>query len=147
MRCNCKISRHYGLYFAWVIALIATMVSLYFSVVKEWPVCDLCWYQRICIYPLVIILGIAAFRENHGIVKYALPLAVLGFLFSLYQYLEQMVVGFAPISLCGVSGPDCSHIHFQWLGFITFPFLGALGSLAIIVFLVLAACAHKKNPE
>jgi len=145
MKCTCKISRHYSLYFAWIIALIATMVSLYFSVVKHWPVCNLCWYQRVCIYPLVIVLGIAAYREDRGIVKYTMPLAILGFLFSFYQYLEQMIPGFAPINLCGVGGANCSHIHFQWIGFVTFPFLGAIGSLAIIFFLAVAACCRNKN--
>lgn len=138
MICNCKISRRYSLYFAWVIALLATMVSLYFSVVKHWPVCHLCWYQRICIYPLAIMLGIAAYHEEHGVAKYAMPLAILGFLFALYQYLEQMVAGFAPINLCGAGGPACSHIHFQWLGFITFPFLGMIACAAIIFFLIVA---------
>lgn len=145
MICNCKINRYYSLYFAWLLALIMTIVSLYFSVVKHWPVCNLCWYQRVCIYPLVIILGIAAYREDHGIVKYTMPLAILGFLFSLYQYLEQMVTSFALINLCGVGGPDCSDIHFQGLGFITFPFLGMIGSLVITVFLSMAVYCREKT--
>ncbi len=134
---SCKITRDYGLYFGWVIALAATMISLYFSVVRHWPVCDLCWYQRVCIYPLVILLGIGTYRDDRGIVLYTMPLVVLGFLFSLYQYLEQMIPGFSPLELCG-RGVNCSHIHFQWLGFITFPFLGMVTCLLIGVFLVLA---------
>lgn len=132
---SCRFTEKYGLYFAWLIALIALMVSLYASVMLQMPVCDLCWYQRICIYPLVVILGIAAYCSDVGIIKYAIPLAIIGALFALYQYLEQMIPGFAPIALCGVGGPDCSQIHFKWLGFITFPFVSLIGCLGIIFFL------------
>src|SRR3990167_4947237 len=124
-----RFSRYY-LYLAWLITLIATMSTLYLSIIRGIPVCNLCWYQRICIYPLAILLGIAAYREDTNIIFYALPLTILGFLFSFYQYLEQMIPGFAPIGLCGV-GPDCSKIHFQWFGFVTLPFLGMLATAAI----------------
>ena len=141
---TCKIARNYSLYLAWLVALVATMISLYLSVIQHWPVCDLCWYQRICIYPLVIILGIAAYRDDRAVVLYTMPLATLGLLFSLYQYLEQMIPGFAPLSLCGMNSPSCSHIHFQWLGFVTFPFLGMIAFFAIIIFLASAACCRRE---
>ncbi len=131
--------RHYSLYFAWLIALIATLASLYMSVLQNLPVCDLCWYQRICIYPLVILLGVAAYRDDTGVIIYALPLTILGFLFSLYQYLEQMIPGFSPIALCG-PGVDCSAIHVRFLGFITLPFLGMIATAAIAFFLITARC-------
>lgn len=139
---NCPFASKYSLYFAWLITLIALMGSLYSSVILHLPVCDLCWYQRICIYPLVIILGIAAYREDFGIVKYAMPLAVIGGLFALYQYLEQMIPGFAPIALCGVASPDCSAVHFKGWGFITFPLISLIGCLGIIFSLLLAKRAQ-----
>src|SRR3990167_9051521 len=131
---NCPFLRNYSLYLAWLIALIATLGSLYFSEIKLIPVCHLCWYQRICMYPLVILLGIAAYREDRSIVLYTMPLVILGLLFSSYQYVEQMIPEFAPIGLCG-SGPECSAIHMEWLGFITLPFLSMIANLGIILFL------------
>lgn len=82
------MSRDNRLYLAWVVALVATLGSLYFSEIRGFNPCILCWYQRICMYPLVILLGIAAFRSDFGIRKYALPLAVIGWLTALYQNLE-----------------------------------------------------------
>lgn len=126
--------RYYGIYFAWLIALIATLVSLYFSVLQKIPVCDLCWYQRICIYPLVIILGIAAYREDRTISIYTLPLVIIGLLFSIYQYLEQMIPGFSPLHLCGMTD-NCARIDWMIAGFVTIPFLSVLANLLIIFFL------------
>jgi disulfide bond formation protein DsbB len=128
--------RRYSLYFAWLVALIATLLSLYFSVVQKMPMCDLCWYQRICMYPLVILLGIAAYREDKGIVIYAMPLAILGILFSLYQYLEQMIPGFSPINLC--SDSNCAQVDWIVFGFITISFLSIIANLVITFFLILS---------
>jgi disulfide bond formation protein DsbB len=132
-----KKSREYALYIAWLIALSALLVSLYFSEIQHMPVCHLCWYQRICIYPLSIILGIAAYGDDIAVKIYALPLSSLGGLFAAYQYLEQIIPNFAPIGLCG-AGPSCSLIHFKLLGFITFPLLGVLACLFISLCLLLA---------
>ena len=139
---SCSFTQKYGLYFAWLIALLALMGSLYSSVILHLPVCDLCWYQRVCIYPLVIILGIATYRHDLAIIKYAIPLAILGALFALYQYLEQMIPGFSPLALCSPTGPDCSHIHFKWLGFITYPFISLIACVGIIFFLLSARGAR-----
>jgi len=72
------MSRDTRLYLAWVVALIATLGSLYFSNVKGYVPCVLCWYQRIAMYPLALWLGIAALRGELSIRVYALPLAVIG---------------------------------------------------------------------
>lgn len=76
------------LYLAWVVALIATLGSLYYSELRQFNPCPLCWYQRIFMYPLAIVLGIAALRSDLGIRRYALPLVVLGFGVALFQNLE-----------------------------------------------------------
>ena len=126
----------YGLFFAWLIALIAMLATLFASEVLKLPVCVLCWYQRICIYPLVILLGMAAFRDDQNIIIYALPFPIIGFLFALYQYCEQMIPNFSPIAFCTQAVP-CNITHFKLLGFITFPFLSMLACLIIFVFLVI----------
>lgn len=82
------MTRDNRLYIAWVIALIATIGSLYFSEIQNFKPCILCWYQRIAMYPLVLILGIAAFTRDLKIRRYALSLAVIGFIIALIQNLE-----------------------------------------------------------
>lgn len=89
------LSRDNRLYLAWVVALVATLGSLYFSEVRGFNPCILCWYQRICMYPLALLLGIAAFRGDLKIRSYALPLAALGWLTALYQNAETW--GWVPV--------------------------------------------------
>lgn len=129
--------KRFALFVAWIIAISAVIITLYSSEVRNIPVCHLCWYQRIALYPLSIILGIAIFRDDLRIVIYALPLSLIGAIFALYQYLEQMFPKFAPISFCGV-GPSCSDIHLQIFGFITFPFLSLMASILISILLLLS---------
>ena len=82
------MSRDTRLYLAWVVALVATIGSLYFSEVRQFNPCPLCWAQRIFMYPLAVILGIAAFVGDHGVRRYVLPLAALGLGFAVFQNLE-----------------------------------------------------------
>ena len=100
-------------------------------------VCHLCWYQRICLFPQVLLLGIGAFRGETQVVIYAIAFPIIGGLFALYQYLEQMLPGFSPIKMCTVGG-DCSVIHFKWLGFITFPLLSLFACVILVILLWLA---------
>ncbi len=95
------MSRDNRLYLAWVVALVATMGSLYFSEVRHFVPCVLCWFQRICMYPLVIVLGVAAFRADLAGRVYALPLAVIGWLVALVQNLEGWGV-IRTLKVCGV---------------------------------------------
>ena len=131
------INKQTTLLLAWLIVIIAVAGTLYGSEVIGLPICHLCWYQRICLYPLVIILGIGAFNNDSSCIRYATPLAGLGALFALYQYLEQMIPNFAPINVCG-SGSNCSQIHMKLFGFVTLPLLSFIGSLAIILLLFMA---------
>lgn len=134
---NSSLKQQLYLLLAWLIALIAMLVTLYMGEMMNLPICHLCWYQRICFYPLVLILGIAAYRNDKNAVLYAIPLASLGFLFAFYQYLQQMIPGFAPIGLCGI-GADCSQTHMLLLGFITLPLLSLFAASLMIAALILA---------
>lgn len=82
------MTRDNRLYLAWVVALVATLGSLYFSEVRGFKPCILCWYQRIAMYPLTLLLGIAAFRSDFSIRHYAIPLAAIGWAIALFQNLE-----------------------------------------------------------
>ncbi|WP_297852088.1 disulfide bond formation protein B [Meiothermus sp.] len=82
--------------FAWFVALVAMLGSLYYSEVRNFIPCTLCWYQRIAMYPLVFLLGIATWRNDAGIRPYALTLSLLGLFWSSYHLLELWVPGVAP---------------------------------------------------
>lgn len=82
--------------FAWLVALVATLGSLYYSEVRNFIPCTLCWYQRIAMYPLVLILGIATWRNDAQIRPYALTLSLVGLFWSCYHLLELWVPGLAP---------------------------------------------------
>lgn len=127
----------YGLYLAWLVALVATGGSLYFSEIRGFVPCTLCWYQRILMYPLVIVLGLASYRQSTVSVPYVLPLSLLGAGVSLFHYLEQKVPGFGAPAVCR-SGVPCGTEYVDALGFITIPFL-ALGAFTLITLLLLGA--------
>ncbi|MFL0584967.1 disulfide oxidoreductase [Solibacillus isronensis] len=118
------------LYFAWLVSVIATLGSLYFSEIKGFIPCDLCWFQRIFMYPLVVILGIGTLQSDTSVKKFVLPLSTIGGLISFFHYLEQKVPGFGGIKPC-VSGVPCSAEYINWFGFITIPFL-ALTAFTLI---------------
>lgn len=124
----------YGLYLAWLVSLTATFGSLYFSEIREFVPCELCWIQRIFMYPLTILLGIAVFTDDRAVRKYVLPLTTIGGSVSLYHYLVQKVPGFAEIQPCA-QGVPCSGQYINWLGFITIPFL-ALTAFTFITILM-----------
>ncbi|QDP39359.1 disulfide oxidoreductase [Radiobacillus deserti] len=124
--------RQFSLYGAWIVAVVATLGSLYFSEIREFIPCELCWYQRILMYPLSLILGIATFRDDKSVKKYVLPMAVIGWCISLFHYLEQKVPGFAEIKPCK-NGVLCSAEYINWMGFVTIPFLAWTAFTLIIV--------------
>ena len=75
------------LFICWFLASVSTLGSLFFSRVMEFAPCLLCWYQRICLFPLVVILAVGLFPFDKSVVKYALPLAIAGWLTALYHSL------------------------------------------------------------
>lgn len=126
--------RKYGLYFSWLLASVAILGSLYFSQIRGMDPCNLCWYQRISLFPLGIILGIACYKGFMGIAPYALPLVFIGMLFAGYQVAIQQIPEWNPIELCG-SGPKCTD-KIQVLGPLTLPML-SLGNFIVLAVLLL----------
>ncbi|GGE73435.1 disulfide oxidoreductase [Priestia taiwanensis] len=122
----------YTLFIAWATALTATLGSLYFSEILGYIPCNLCWYQRIFMYPMVILFGVALIRKETTILHYAAPLAFFGSLLSAYHYFTQKVPFFQEIApSCGQV--PCTGQYINWLGFITIPFLALIAFLIIIV--------------
>ena len=118
---------------AFVVALLATAGSLYFSEVAHYVPCTLCWYQRIAMYPLVVVLGIAAWRGDTRVRRYVVPIVAIGAVVALYHYALERVPGLDS-GVCSSSVP-CTLIWFQELGFITLPYL------ALSAFLLIGALA------
>lgn len=117
---------------AWIASFIATLGSLYFSEIMQYTPCDLCWYQRIFMYPLVIILGIGVFKKDASIALYTLILSGIGGCISIYHYSIQKIdfLGENSIS-CGIV--PCTGEYINWLGFITIPFLALIAFIIIFV--------------
>lgn len=126
-----------ALYLAWLLSLFAVGVSFYFSEVVKLEPCHLCWFQRICLFPLALILGIACYRSFFGIAEYVLPLVCIGFLLACYHVLIQEVPGWNALDLCG-AGPSCSEKYNIGLGPITIPMLAATGFLTIGLLLLVS---------
>ncbi len=123
-----------------LIALVSMAGSLYYSEVAEFAPCDLCWYQRIAMYPLAIILGIAAFRKDTGVRIYTYPLAVIGALLAVYQYVLQLNPSLES-GFCGVDA-SCTERYIWQFGFISFPFMSLVGFAMIITLLYVAGRAR-----
>lgn len=133
-----------SLLLAWVAALIATIGSLYFSEVLHYIPCTLCWYQRIFMYPLSIILGVAFYRNDKEITKYALPLSVIGIIISGYHIALQKIPYLQQFEMC-TTGVPCSKDYINWLGFITIPVLAFIAFTIISVCLVIISRSQKKE--
>ena len=122
-----------------LVALVATAGSLYFSEVRHFMPCVLCWYQRIAMYPLVVVLGVAALVDDRRVGRYALPLAALGAAVGIYHYQLERFPDQEPIS-CSSAVP-CTTIWFEQFGYITMPML-ALSAFALIATLVWIGGRH-----
>lgn len=139
-----RIFREHGDYLAWSVAVIATMGSLYFSEVKGYIPCNFCWYQRILMYPLVIILGIAAVRKDERQSVYVSSLAMIGWLIAAVHYLMQKTSLFQTLeSGCGII--PCAGEYINWYGFITIPFLSLVAFTLIIILQILTVWARKQQ--
>jgi disulfide bond formation protein DsbB len=122
-----------ALWFAWIVATVATLGSLYLSEVAHFIPCTLCWYQRIGMYPLPVILGIAAFHRDLGIRRYVVPVAAVAGFISLYHYQLERFPGQGE-SFCTVQAP-CTIVWIWRFHFISIPFM-ARSAFALIVTLL-----------
>lgn len=109
--------------FAFTVALVATLGSLFFSEIAKYNPCTLCWYQRILMYPLVLLLGLSLIKKEKIIVDYVLSMSVLGTVVALYHYLLQ--INLVPSVVCSVVGysASCSQRFEMEYGYITIPMM------------------------
>lgn len=124
-------------YFALAVALTATLGSLYFSEIRHYLPCNLCWYQRILMYPLIVVIGVGILRQDFNMPYYVLPLTLIGQGFSTYHYLLEKTDIFAAPTTCQVGIP-CTTPWINWGGFITIPFLAMCAFFLITLFSIIA---------
>ena len=118
-----------------MVSLVATAGSLFFSEVMELPPCVLCWYQRIAMYPLVLLVGAGIIMRDERWRIYALPLSLSGLVVSVYHNL--LYYGVIPENIAPCKqGISCTTVQIEWLGFITIPLM-ALTAFVIVNGLIL----------
>lgn len=131
------------IFISWLVAAASTLGSLFFSEVMELVPCVLCWYQRIFIFPLAIILLVGLFPLDLKVVRYALPLAIIGLIFTLYHCL--LFYGFIPEALQPCSqGISCADDSMVLFGFLPIPLLSLVSFLIIITLLLITNKRIKK---
>ncbi len=132
-----------GLALMFIVAVVATLSSLYFSEISGWNPCKYCWIQRIFMYPQVILLGIAYWKKDTTVARYILALCLIGAAYAAYHYYIQMYDIIAsptnPATPCDASGESCVKTPFAHFGYITIPMmaltafvLNMLGSLTML---------------
>lgn len=130
--------------FSFAIATVSTIGSLIFSEIFKFPPCVLCWYQRIFMYPLVIIFGVTLWKKDKNVIFFALPMTVIGLIISFYHnllYYKIIPESAAPCTL----GISCTTKFIEWFGFVTIPFLSFISFLSITILLLLYRRYHSKN--
>lgn len=120
-----------ALWLAWLVAATSMAGSLYFSEVADYVPCRLCWFQRIAMYPLAVILLVAALRRDHRVSWYSVPLASIGAVIAGYHYLIERLPSLGE-GVCSV-GPSCTDVWFETFGFVTLAFMAMCGFVAILV--------------
>ncbi len=130
------------IFICFLIASTATLGSLFFSEIMQFVPCSMCWYQRIFMYPLVLIFLLNLLYPDDKVFKYAISLVVTGLLLSIYHNLLMWDIIPESIVPC-VSGVPCSTEYINWFGFITIPFLSLIAYCMLFVLLILG----KKNEK
>lgn len=122
-----------AMWLAWIVALACTAGSLVYSEVIHFPPCRLCWFQRIAMYPMAIVLLVGAIRREAAVKYYALPLALGGLAVSIYHNVIQFFPSLEGTS-CDPANP-CSRRFVDMLGFMDIPFMAGAGFILIAVLL------------
>ena len=122
---------------AWLVAATSVLGALFFSEVMQLPPCVLCWWQRIFMFPLALVLPIGLFPLDRKVIRYGLALALPGLLFALFHVL--LVAGVIPenIQPC-TQGVPCSETVIEWFGFVTIPLLSVVAFSTIAALLIVA---------
>ena len=128
-----------AVWLAWVVALVATVGSLMYSELFHYVPCRLCWFQRIAMYPLAIVLLVGAIRREVAVKFYAIPIALIGLVISVYHNVLQFYPSLEGTS-CDPLVP-CSARSIEMFGFMDLPFMAGAGFIVIAVLLAFSTKA------
>lgn len=124
------------LFLGWLLVSVSTTISLFFSSVLEYEPCVLCWYQRICLFPMVFILAAGLFPTfDRSVIKYALPLSIAGGVTAFYHSL--LYAGIIPENIQPCSkGVSCTEKYFEFFGFVSIPMLSFMAFSTLVALLL-----------
>jgi disulfide bond formation protein DsbB len=125
----------WSLYVAWIITVVSMLGSLYFSNILHLPPCVLCWFQRICMYPLSVILTVGIIRQDRSVASYALPLSLIGLGIAVYHNLLYYNIIPESIAPC-TTGVSCTTRFIELGGFLTIPLLSLIGFTVLTVIFI-----------
>ncbi|ASN06573.1 disulfide oxidoreductase [Virgibacillus necropolis] len=130
------------IFLIWGQSVIALFGSLFFSEVMDYVPCELCWYQRILMYPLVIIYGMSMIKKDLSMAFPGLILSGIGIFVSIYHYLIQKLPAFHEATeSCGII--PCNTAYVNYFGFITIPFLAGVAFIVIFVLHITLLKQHR----
>ena len=112
--------------------LSAVIGSLVYSNIVGFPPCDLCWWQRIFMYPQLIIVALAYYRKDTRVIDYLVPLSVIGAVLALFQSFLQWGFSFGLSGGCAAVGGECAKVYFTQYSYITIPFM----SFTVFVYII-----------
>lgn len=125
------------LFLCWLMVTVSATISLFFSSVLEYEPCVLCWYQRICLFPLIFIFATGLFPTfDKSVIKYALPLTIVGGLIAFYHTL--LYAGIIPENIQPCSkGVSCTEKYFELFGFVSIPMLSFFAFSTLVTLLII----------
>ncbi len=112
--------------------LSAVVGSLVYSNIVGFPPCDLCWWQRIFMYPQLIIVAFAYYRKDKSVINYLIPLSIIGAVIALYQSFVQWGFSFGVLGGCAAVGGECAKVYFMQYSYITIPFM----SFTVFIYII-----------
>lgn len=122
----------YALELAFAQASVATAGSLFMSNVLQWAPCRLCWFQRIFMYPLVLVLGASLFFNSRDVKDYAIPLTLVGIPIAGYHFITQRISQFQSAG-CSLTQVSCSTEYTFHFGYITVPTMALTAFLVVLI--------------
>jgi disulfide bond formation protein DsbB len=137
--------QHHLITLAWMVALTAMAGSLFFSAGVGFVPCHLCWYQRIMMYPLVLVLGVGVVRSDPSVWKFAIPLPLVGVLISTYHVVVQLRPS-VQLTQCEASAP-CSARYVAVFGFVSIPVMAGAAFLLIAALLLTVRYVRDSDPS
>ena len=131
-------------FLSWFVTLLGIAGSLFFSEVLDYRPCELCWYQRIFLYPIFFIILVGIIRTDFGNNYYVIPISISGFIISLYHNLVFYEIISQELTPCK-DGISCTERQLDWLGFISIPLLSLVGFTTISLISGFLIYANKCN--